>query len=567
MKVHSIELLKDRSRSSKCEGLSPSAWLSRVGSVSLIIGAASVMNGQARDVWNRGEDRTRTLNRFNGNASRIEKRVKAFSTSDLLTRQSDYRLPGQKRTVGPLSLLAGSDNCPGTPIPPGTYTAAAPYTNSGDTTGANNTVWNYGGGYYYSYAYAPDHIYSFTLMARGPNPRIEVSTTNPNYDLTIYVMNGMAGGRCPAGIENAPYAMAVADRYQPGGTEVFDSDWLNQFPLNVPLHLFIDSAPYTSTSAGPYTIKFQDVTIAESTQPPANDAALDMNGDGRSDFVIARDTGGQKTWYTRTSNDTFLSPVNWGVPGDIPVPANYDSDGKVDYAVWRPGPQGRFYIIRSQTQTLHVDDFGQTGDDPTIVADFTGDGLADPAVYRDGAVPGAPSYWYYRTFEPPNGFAAIQFGQHGDKPVPGHYFPWDTNAELVLRRADGPLGIFLVRFPWGDVSSYIFGHATDTVVPGDYDDDGITDLAVARVGNDGLIVWDFDPSATYGIGVNRSVWGVAATDVLAPGDYDGDGQTEFAVWRPGNPGTFFVKKPGTGQMRAVSWGRTGDVPVANSFVR
>src|SRR5215204_5137357 len=166
MKVHSIELLKDWSRSSKSGGLSPSAWLSRVGSVSLIIGAASVIDGHARDVWNREDDRTRPANRFNGNSSRIEKRVKAFSTSDLLTRQSDYRLPGQKRTVGPPSLLAGSDNCPGTPIAPGTYTAAAPYTNSGDTTGANNTVWNYGGGYYYSYAYAPiTFIHSLLRLA------------------------------------------------------------------------------------------------------------------------------------------------------------------------------------------------------------------------------------------------------------------------------------------------------------------------------------------------------------------------------------------------------------------
>ncbi len=289
-----------------------------------------------------------------GDRSRIESRVKAFSTSDLLTRQSDYRLPGKRRTSESLSLLAGSDNCPGSPVPAGTYTAAAPYTNSGDTTGANNTVRNYGGGYYYSYASAPDHVYTFTLTARGPNPRIEVSTTNANYDLTIYVANGMVGVRCPAGTENDVYALAVADRYEPGGTEVFDNNSLSYFPLNIPLHLFIDSGPYTSTAAGPYTVKFQDVTVAQTTQPPANDAPLDMDGDGRSDFVIARESGGQITWYTRGSNDTFLPPVTWGVTGDIPVPANYDGDGKVDHRRLAAGlPGAILYNSKSDADPFH----------------------------------------------------------------------------------------------------------------------------------------------------------------------------------------------------------------------
>src|SRR5687767_8558892 len=127
MKSHCI---KHSSESSLREGYLPSAWLSRVGSVSLIIGAASVIDGHARGVWGSEDDRTKPANRISGDRSRIEKRVKAFSTSDLLTRQSDYRLPGQRRTSESLSLLAGSDACPGTPVPAGTYTAAAPYTNS-----------------------------------------------------------------------------------------------------------------------------------------------------------------------------------------------------------------------------------------------------------------------------------------------------------------------------------------------------------------------------------------------------------------------------------------------------
>ncbi len=556
------DLLGRRGHLAEVEAVSAETWLSRVGSISLILGAASVINGSATELWTRDDIRPGPVPpRFQ---NRVEKRIRALGTSALLARQSNYRLPGNKGNADPLGLLAGSDNCPGTPIPAGAYTAANPYIDSGSIAGANNTVWNYGGGYYYSYSGGPDHVYSFTLAARGPNPRIEISTSSSTSDPLVYIANGMSGHRCPTGTENTVYAIAGSITFNPGGPEVMDSNAVSYLPLNVPLHLFVDS--WSNSSAGPYTVKLQDVTIVENPMPPANDAPLDMDGDGRSDLVIARNNVGQITWHTRTSNDTFLPSVIWGTAGDVFVPANYDADGKVDYAVWRPGAPGRFYIIKSQTQTIQIDDFGQAGDDPTIVADFTGDGLADPAVYRTGATSGAPSYWYYRNPLAPDGFDTIQFGQNGDKPVPGD-FDGDGRADMVLHRAEGANGKFLQRYWWGDVSTYYLGFAGDMVVPGDFDDDGITDFAVARVGGDGSIVWDFDPSNIFTNYFSRSVWGIGSTDILAPGDYDGDGQTDFAVWRPGNPGTFHIKKPGTGQMRTVTWGETGDIPVANSQVR
>ena len=46
-----------------------------------------------------------------------------------------------------------------------------------------------------------------------------------------------------------------------------------------------------------------------------------------------------------------------------------------------------------------------------------------------------------------------------------------------------------------------------------------------------------------------------AGDVPVPGDYNGDGLTDVAVWRP-STGEWFVR----GQF-TVQWGGTGDVPV------
>src|SRR5688572_31487927 len=221
----SDDVLGRRGRRPEPKAVWAKTWLSRVGSISLILGAASVINGSARGLWNKEDIRQGLVPRRFENPSRLERRVKALGTSALLARQSNYRMPGENQANSASSLLAGADNCPGTPIPPGNYTAAAaPYTDSGDTTGANNTVANYSGTYYYTFNNGPDHVYSFTLTGFGPNPRIEVSTTNSTFNTLVYVLNGMASRRCPAGGGNGVYASLVSDQVGGGGTEYFEGD-------------------------------------------------------------------------------------------------------------------------------------------------------------------------------------------------------------------------------------------------------------------------------------------------------------------------------------------------------
>lgn len=196
-----------------------------------------------------------------------EKLNKSCSNPALLKRQSEFLLPHQKTGFNMLAAFAGNDDCPGRIIPGGNYTASAPYIDSGDTTGANDTVTSLASYYYYfDYnAHGPDHVYSFTLTGRGPNPQIEVSTTSGTYRPMIYILPGGSGGGCPSGTGNrATSELLVSDsRWTAGSsTASFNSGAINFLPLNAPLYLFVDSAQKDANGAGDYTIRMQDVSIA-----------------------------------------------------------------------------------------------------------------------------------------------------------------------------------------------------------------------------------------------------------------------------------------------------------------
>ncbi|MBP9663345.1 MAG: VCBS repeat-containing protein [Pyrinomonadaceae bacterium] len=306
-------------------------------------------------------------------------------------------------------------------------------------------------------------------------------------------------------------------------------------------------------------------------------AHVDFNGDGRSDYVVARNEGGLKVWYGQYAGSATTFARQWGLNDDSPVPADYDGDGKADIAVWRrdTGPNNRsyYYILNSSNGTFRADQFGNGTDDVDITGDYDGDGKADLAVFRENGTASDPcgvfkSVFYYRPSSVPGSdFTPICWGQAGDRAAPGDYDGDGKYDAVVGRDVGGQVVIYIRNSSNGSFNAVYFGLPTDAFVPGDYDGDGRTDIGVAREtpgGGGEFYILEADGGGTgaqpYTIG------GIdPQTAQLAPGDYDGDGRTDIAVWVPGSPGTYIIRKA-TGAFEFFPFGQTGDDVVAEEIV-
>jgi spore coat protein A len=84
----------------------------------------------------------------------------------------------------------------------------------------------------------------------------------------------------------------------------------------------------------------------------------DYDGDGKADIAVYRDG----TWFIVRSSDGVQAAIGWGgMAQDIPVPRDYDGDGKADVAVYR---DGSWYILRSFDGVQIVIGWGAAGDIP-----------------------------------------------------------------------------------------------------------------------------------------------------------------------------------------------------------
>jgi hypothetical protein len=207
----------------------------------------------------------------------------------------------------------------------------------------------------------------------------------------------------------------------------------------------------------------------------------DYNGDGKTDAAIYRPATapGNGLWYgPATGLAQIVIQMNLGNPGDIPVPGDYDGDGKTDPAIYRPS-SGMFFAVLSAGGTKSST-FGAAGDVP-VPRDYDGDGKTDFGIYRQNATPDHLSLWY----APVSGGEApyqIYFGAPGDIPVPGDYNR-DHRAEAMIFRESTGLWYGPYNNGGSGVLQFTMGGPGDVPIPGYYDADQNMDPAIYHKAN------------------------------------------------------------------------------------
>ena len=295
----------------------------------------------------------------------------------------------------------------------------------------------------------------------------------------------------------------------------------------------------------------------------------DFDGDGKSDIAVFRSSEG--FWYIAKSSGGFSS-VRWGLPSDALVPGDYDGDGKTDMAVYRyPSFAAGFYdcfyyILKSSDNNLLAKQWGMatgfTADIPVLNADYDGDGKTDFAVYESQDYLPAPGRFKI-TRSSNNSVYSLYWGYNIDQRISGD-FDGDGRTDLTAYRsvynlppnvipADQLNVWYILNSSNGTVRNVRFGLQTDVRVSEDYDGDGKTDIAVWRPSEG---VWyrinsrDGSFSATaFGVSGDRPV----------AADYDGDGKSDIAVFRPSD-GVWYIQRS-TGGLYAQQFGLSGDIPI------
>ena len=216
---------------------------------------------------------------------------------------------------------------------------------------------------------------------------------------------------------------------------------------------------------------------------------------------------------------------------------------------------------------------GKVGDLP-VTGDWNGNGITEIGVFRDNHTWNVDFNGNGVWDGPAGGDRIYITGKPGDIPVPGDW-NGDNTTEMAVFRGDHTWyidynGNGVWDGPAGGDRIYITGKPGDIPVPGDWNGDNITEMGVFRdnhtwyIDYNGNGVWD-GPS-----GGDRIYTTGQPGDIPVFGDWNGDRLCEMGVFRPSNH-QFYLDFNANGIWDGASvdkrydFGTFGDIPVSGKW--
>lgn len=276
-------------------------------------------------------------------------------------------------------------------------------------------------------------------------------------------------------------------------------------------------------------------------------------------------------WFISGTGSEGVSTTQWGLADDVPLVADFDSDGKGDLAVFRPGDG--WYIKFSAMPEQHLQDtFQLIGDRKALllplVGDIDGDTYSDRIIFKRSA--NGETFFY--SWLANGNRHAFTLGQvpfvDMVEPLVGD-FDGDGRSDLGIKTTSGLLRIFFSKAR--EIKDFVRSpRSGEKIAIGDCDANGTEELVLLNKTRGEVEVRNFVDGRTTSFAhevlagdttvYSARLLGSYAKQIMVYGDSDGDGQTNLAVWRPEfnfSAGKWFEKRRSSGLL-AREIGDSGD---------
>ena len=127
----------------------------------------------------------------------------------------------------------------------------------------------------------------------------------------------------------------------------------------------------------------------------------DFDGDGKFDFHVARNSGGNAQHYRSTNGTATVSVFNYGLFTDRFISGDFDADARFDLAAVRTnGANFDWYVLMSGNGAIFFEKYGDPASDYLTPGDYDGDNKWDISVWR-GLAAGNSRFLTRNTFASP----------------------------------------------------------------------------------------------------------------------------------------------------------------------